>query len=194
MPQKELLEKIGNFERLSQDIDYRKQFIQNPLRSIQQAFPEFSFHPNTQIILHENNAGNMHMILLPEEEAEHMEDSLFDDEDSFEQLIERALNDPNFRKALIADPIGVLEKELPDHFIPEDFRIHFYENSDKEIHLLLPEIEDEIPEDEDEMDDDELEIVSGGGKKRGKNRKKGPHIGRRRGGKGPRCRKRIFFK
>ena len=53
------------------------------------------------------------------------------------KLAERALRDSSFRQALMTDPRGTLERELGAS-IPEGMTIHVHEETDNEIHIVLP--------------------------------------------------------
>lgn len=178
MTQRELLEKIGNLDKLTQDISFRNALMANPKTVIEQELG-ISLAEDVQIVLHENTAQEMHVILVSDE-ALVFSDTL---EEQVESLLDKAMTNDSFKKLLMADPKGTLANELPDFYVPEDYKIHFHENTTKEIHLLIPSLVTE----EDELSEAELDAVAGGGGKR-----RGPHVGRRRGGRGPKCRSQHF--
>lgn len=175
MSQQKLLEAIGNLGKLSNDISFRNAFIANPKTIIKEEFRDITLSDDINIHIHENSSSEMHVILMPEEAM------VFNDqvEDEVEKVLDKAIQDTSFKKLLMADPKGTLATELPNFYTPEDFKIHFYENSATEIHLLIPSLETES----DELSESELDAVAGG-------KKRGPHVGRKRGGGGPRCRRR----
>ena len=173
MTQQELLEQVGNLEKLSQDLSFRNSFIANPKTVINKEFSQFNIADNTTIHLHEDTAQEMHVILIPQEEMVFAATL----DEKVEKVLEKALVNESFKKLLIADPKGTLEVELPDFYVPADFKIYFHENSESEIHMLIPS----VATGEDELSEAELDAVAGGAKGRG------PHIGRKRGGRGPKC-------
>jgi len=74
-------------------------------------------------------------------------------------LIEKAMNDEAFRKALIADPKGTIEKGTGMK-LPEAFHFRVLEENPQSFYLVLPaKIQ---PGTEDELSEAELEMVSGG--------------------------------
>lgn len=179
MTQQSLLEQVGNHERLSNDIQFRNTFIANPKTILAELFSAFELKAETKIHLHENTSQEMHVILVSSENLVFNDDI----EDAVEKVLDKAIKNEAFKKLLIADPKGTLANELPDSYIPEDFKIYFHENTSQEIHLLLPSLKTE----DGELSEAELDAVAGGKKGRG-----GPHIGRKRGGKGPKCRSQRF--
>jgi len=105
-------------------------------------------------------------------------------EESVESVLDKALTDSNFKILLMADPKGTLTKALPDFYIPANFKVYFHENTDTELHLIVPSIESES----DELSEKELDAVAGG------TGGHGPHIGRGRGSAGPKCRSQHFIR
>lgn len=178
MTQRELLEKVGSFDKLTKDISFRNAFMANPKTMLEREFPGLNFSGDVNIYLHENTAQEMHVILIPDEEL------VFNAalEGSVEQVLDKAIGNDSFKKLLMADPKGTLANELPDFYVPMDYKILFHENTAKEIHLLIPSLATE----EDELSEAELDSVAGGAKH------KGPHVGRGRGGKAPKCRSQRF--
>ena len=75
-------------------------------------------------------------------------------------LIEKAMNDEAFRKELIADPKGLIEKETGMK-LPETFNVKVLEEDAQSFYLVLPN--PVKPGTEDELSEAELEMVSGGG-------------------------------
>lgn len=170
MTQQEILEKVGNA-----DVNFKQRLLDDPQGALKGEFPGFEF-PST-IEVHENNANEMHVIFSTQEEFVFSADL----EDSVNQVLDKALVNNDFKKLLVADPKGTLTKELPNYFIPENFKIFFHENASDSMHLLAP-TEQTTGE---ELSEADLDAVAGGGRK-------GPHVGRSRGGKGPKCRSQKF--
>ncbi|NJO02949.1 MAG: NHLP leader peptide family natural product precursor [Bacteroidia bacterium] len=178
MTQRELLEKVGNLDKLTKDISFRNAFMANPKTMLEKEFSGLKLNDGVNIFLHENTAREMHVILVPNEELV-FNDSL---EDAVETVLDKAISNDSFKKLLMADPKGTLANELPDFYVPADYKIYFHENTPKEIHLLIPSLAAE----ENELSEAELDAVAGGSKG------SGPHVGRKRGGKAPKCRSQKF--
>lgn len=179
MTQSELLEKVGNLEKLATDLSFRNAFVANPKTVLSKEFPNFQLDANVNIVLHENTSQEMHIVLVPQEDLV-FSDSL---DEKVEKNLDKALDNESYKKLLMADPKGTLQAELPDFYVPEGFKIFFHENNDNEIHLLIPSLQTG----DDELSEAELEAIAGGGRKG-----KGPHIGRARGKGGPKCRSQKF--
>jgi hypothetical protein len=75
------------------------------------------------------------------------------------RLIEQASKDETFRRALVADPRGTLERELGVK-VPEGFRLTVLEETPTRRYLVLPPA---ATGREGELSDAELEAVAGGG-------------------------------
>ena len=64
--------------------------------------------------------------------------SLYDQRKAFDaDLIEKALKDDDFRKALLADPKAALEKEWGVS-LPADLNIAVHQESKHQLHVVLP--------------------------------------------------------
>lgn len=187
MTQQEILNQFGGLEKLITDTNFRKALKNDPRKALAQELSGVQIPDSVNLIVHENTANEMHVILLPDTEAS--ADDIVDD-DPFEAVLDKAMLDKSFKDLLMIDPKGVLAKELPDFYVPDEFKVYFHENTATEWHLLIPSLE--IEDEDGELSEDELEVVAGGAGRRRRRRRRGPHIGRRRGGKGPRCRKRRF--
>ena len=74
-------------------------------------------------------------------------------EEMRQYVIDKALNDKEFRAALIADPRGTINSEYNIQ-IPEVYEIHVHECSWNDYHIVLPASM--------ELDEDQLEAVSAG--------------------------------
>lgn len=177
MTQKQLLEQVGNLSKLAQDLNFRNTFMANPKTVLEKELG-LQLPAGVSIQIHENTAHEMHIILVSGEQV------VFGDtlDEKVEKVLDKAVANQSFKKLLIADPKGTLAAELPDFYVPDDFRIYFHDNTENEIHLLLPA----LTATEDELTEAELDAVAGG------SRGRGPHIGRKRGGGGPRCRSQKF--
>lgn len=78
-----------------------------------------------------------------------------------QQVISKAWNDPAFKKALITDPISMIEKLTGDSItLPKGKRIEVYDQSQADVVYLnippQPDLEDL------ELTDADLELVAGG--------------------------------
>ena len=77
------------------------------------------------------------------------------------RLVQRSIEDEDFRQKLLDDPKGALEQEL-DTQLPEDVEVRVVEESPKTIYLVLPGTS--LPlEEEGELSDQALDAVAGGG-------------------------------
>jgi hypothetical protein len=70
------------------------------------------------------------------------------------RIIAKALRDPAFKAALIANPAVTLKAEGVD--MPAGMVVTVLENTDKHFHLVLP------PVPSDELSDETLDAVAGG--------------------------------
>ena len=76
----------------------------------------------------------------------------------FEQdLIERALKDADFRKALLENPRKVLAEEYYLE-VPEDFKLNIVEEKSNEFTLVIPASEATA----EELNAEELDAIAGG--------------------------------
>ena len=76
------------------------------------------------------------------------------------RLIEKSLEDEDFRRGLLENPKGTLEQELGTR-LPEDVRVEAVEETPDTIYLVLPSTSIAVGED-DELSDKDLESVAGG--------------------------------
>ena len=76
------------------------------------------------------------------------------------KLIERSLQDEEFRQRLLADPKGTIEHDLGAR-LPESIEVRVVEESADTIYLVLPS--DSPTAQGGELSDQELDAVSGGG-------------------------------
>jgi Nitrile hydratase, alpha chain len=75
------------------------------------------------------------------------------------RLIQRSMEDEDFRQRLLDDPKGTLEQELGDR-LPEGVEVRAVEESQQTVYLVLPGAS-ALGEGE-ELSDRELEAVAGG--------------------------------
>lgn len=59
------------------------------------------------------------------------------------QLIAKAWKDEHFCRELLSDPKATIEREF-GFAVPEDIRIHVHEETEDELHLVLPRLPDEL--------------------------------------------------
>ena len=76
------------------------------------------------------------------------------------RLIQRSLQDEEFRQRLLADPKGTVEQELETQ-LPEDVEVRAVEESAQTIYLVLPSAS--AVGEGVELSDQQLEDVAGGG-------------------------------
>ena len=77
------------------------------------------------------------------------------------RLIQRSLEDDDFRQRLLDDPKGAVEQELGSA-LPEGVRVVAVEESSDTIYLVLPSAS-AVGEGGGSLSDEALEAVSGGG-------------------------------
>jgi hypothetical protein len=75
-------------------------------------------------------------------------------------LVQRSLEDEEFRQMLLDDPKGTVEQELGTR-LPEDVQVRVVEESAQTIYLVLPSSASAVGEG-GELSDQELEAVAGG--------------------------------
>jgi hypothetical protein len=84
------------------------------------------------------------------------------DEEKFKaDIARRAVQDPAFRAALLADPKGTVERELGQP-LPDSLAIEVVQESPGKMYLVLP-LAVAVAESGSQLDDSVLEQVSGGG-------------------------------
>jgi 5'-3' exonuclease len=76
------------------------------------------------------------------------------------RLINRSLEDEEFRRRLLDDPKGTLEQELGSR-LPEGVEVRVVEESTDTIYLVLPSAT-ALDDQGDELSEEELEAVAGG--------------------------------
>jgi Nitrile hydratase, alpha chain len=72
-------------------------------------------------------------------------------------LIEKCWKDPEFKREVVKDPKGMLERHLGKK-LPTDLKIFIHEEDANTLHFSLPP----APSNMAELSDDELEKVAGG--------------------------------
>ncbi|HSK84146.1 MAG TPA: NHLP leader peptide family RiPP precursor [Rubrobacter sp.] len=75
------------------------------------------------------------------------------------RLVQRSLEDEDFRQRLLADPKGTIEQELGSR-LPEDVQVRVVEESAQTIYLVLPVRSADLQT--GELSDEEFEAVAGG--------------------------------
>ena len=79
------------------------------------------------------------------------------------RLIDRSLQDDDFRRRLLADPEATIERDLGIR-LPEEVRVVAVEETPDTIYLVLPPSATAgTPEAGDELSEWDLEVVAGGG-------------------------------
>ena len=73
------------------------------------------------------------------------------------RLVEKAWKDPDFRKDIVKDPKGMLEKQTGQK-LPEQLKIFVYEEDANTLHFSIPS----PPSNLNELSDEDLEKVAGG--------------------------------
>jgi hypothetical protein len=76
------------------------------------------------------------------------------------RLIQRSMEDEDFRQRLLDDPKGTLEQEMGDR-LPEDVEVRVVEETAESIYLVLPSASPLVGEG-GELSDEELQRVAGG--------------------------------
>ena len=77
------------------------------------------------------------------------------------RLIQRSLQDEDFRQRLLEDPKGIIEQELGGRF-PESIEVRVVEESADTIYLVLPSASP-VAGEGSELTDEALESVAGAG-------------------------------
>jgi hypothetical protein len=76
------------------------------------------------------------------------------------RLVERSIEDEEFRRRLVDDPKGILEQEL-GRGLPEGVEVRVVEESADTIYLVLPSAS-ALGDQGGELSEEELEAVAGG--------------------------------
>jgi Nitrile hydratase, alpha chain len=74
-------------------------------------------------------------------------------------IVQRSMEDEDFRQRLLDDPKGTVEQELATQ-LPEDVEVSVVEESQQTIYLVLPFRSADLPA--GELSDQQLEAVAGG--------------------------------
>src|SRR5688500_4407928 len=77
------------------------------------------------------------------------------------KLIQRSMEDEDFRQRLLDDPKGTLEQELGTR-LPDDVEVRVVEERADAIYLVLPSSASPLGGQGGELSDQELEAVAGG--------------------------------
>ena len=77
-------------------------------------------------------------------------------------LVQRSMEDEDFRQRLLDDPKGTLEQELGTR-LPDDVEVRVVEESADAIYLVLPSSASPLGDQGGEISDRELEAVAGAG-------------------------------
>jgi len=72
-------------------------------------------------------------------------------------LVEKCWKDPEFKKQILADPKGMLERHIGKQ-LPGDLKIFIHEENAETLHFSLPP----APTNATELSDEDLEKVAGG--------------------------------
>ncbi|HAX78727.1 MAG TPA: NHLP leader peptide family natural product precursor [Cyanobacteria bacterium UBA11372] len=78
------------------------------------------------------------------------------------QLIERALEDENFKQELLSNPKAVYARESGEQ-LPKDLEIEVIQETPNKVYLVLPTNPAQMTTAEDELSEEALEAVAGGG-------------------------------
>jgi hypothetical protein len=76
-------------------------------------------------------------------------------------IVQRSIEDEDFRQRLLADPKGALEQELGTR-LREDLKVRVVEETAETTYLVLPMVSPLGAEEGGELSDQELDAVSGG--------------------------------
>jgi hypothetical protein len=74
-------------------------------------------------------------------------------------IVQRSMEDEDFRRRLLEDPKGTVEQELATR-LPEDVEVRVVEESQQAIYLVLPSTSPTV--EGEELSDQQLEAVAGG--------------------------------
>ena len=78
------------------------------------------------------------------------------------RIVERSLQDEDFRRRLLEDPKATVEEELGVR-LPDEVGIVTLEETSETIYLVLPHSGSSAGQDPEQVSDQDLEAVAGGG-------------------------------
>ena len=120
-----------NFEdlirRAWRDETFKTEFLAEPASVIKREIG-ITLDDRLSVYAHAQSETDVHLLI---------QEDIREDAKDFEPLIQRALEDEAFKAEFKADPGAIIERELGVE-LPDDITIYVHEQTETEVHLVIP--------------------------------------------------------